>query len=451
MQGIILRSFVLCIFCIVWSFVVGLETKLTKEVELMKMEFQNSFDTKCGKYSFIEQLKNLNSSRHIVYQYDQHYGLGDRFAGVITTFLIALRFNRTLTIKSASKVGLYKYFRPYNLKKESSGVNYNHYDFNDNAYGPDEVHVANCQYEQNERAHNIKCVMKHEPKFNNSDDDTRTYPVIMYHNNKAHLCKSMRMERMKEIISPLMGIDSSTNLAEVAGCILRLYFWPTDRLWAEIDGIIRKMREKLYLDGVIKESSSAVESRNVINNIISLQLRCGDNGFNSSDTILRCSTNWNAKGLISCGKAMYGQYNASDTSPSVSASVSVSAIETGTSDSHVPPILYLTGDHLFTMRFIEEAIAQPMWWEQDTCHVGFNKTEECTRLALRDFFMLSQSKRLIAGAWQQQTGPQFISSFARYAALYSLKEDVLQSSGSCTIHESMHSIFSRPQGNWMCE
>lgn len=87
-------------------------------LESIKNQFQQNFHNHCDKYSFVEKFVRLldhPADKYVVYVFDQpglkNGGLGDRMAGLVAAISIALRFNRTLVIRSFSD--LPKLFQPY--------------------------------------------------------------------------------------------------------------------------------------------------------------------------------------------------------------------------------------------------------------------------------------------------------------------------------------------------
>ena len=66
-----------------------------------------------------------------------------------------------------------------------------------------------------------------------------TLHLLIHYHLSAYICKwdkeedFMAHHQMRE-----MGMKSDTNLYEMAGCMLRLAMWPTEKMWEYIDKVI---------------------------------------------------------------------------------------------------------------------------------------------------------------------------------------------------------------------
>ena len=113
--------------------------------------------------------------------------------------------------------------------------------------------------------------------------------------------------------------------------------------------------------------------------------------------------------------------------------------------------LYITSDHPFASLVTRDGTLPAHYMiSTESCHIDYNKTAACNYVTIKDFFLMSLSHSIIAGAWDQPSGPHYMSSFSRYAALYGLRTYCLYSSTMCWYKEDMQNIFKRQQGNWMC-
>lgn len=204
-----------------------------------KHAFERTFHERCDKYPFVDQYINKmehSDERYLTFVYQQNGlrngGLGDKIGGLVSAVAMALRFNRTLIVRSDND--MHETFRPYHPTdihnpnpKYSWGnfTSWSNYDWKYANNDATEYDLYDCINNTGQK--NSHCSMK--------DGDANT-PHILYRSNRAYLCYydnnkgSVANQQMNDIL----GVNSTSDLLEVAGCMLRLALWPTERLWEEV-------------------------------------------------------------------------------------------------------------------------------------------------------------------------------------------------------------------------
>ena len=92
-------------------------------------------------------------------------------------------------------------------------------------------------------------------------------PIIKLRANRAFLCKWTKhpaLQASKELIP--IGIYPDSDLLEVAGCLLRLAMWPTEKLWSYVENVLATHESLLGVQGQWKYQ-------------VGLHFRCGDNSY----------------------------------------------------------------------------------------------------------------------------------------------------------------------------
>lgn len=206
---------------------------------------------------------------------------------------IALRFNRTLLIKSSN--GFEKLFRPYiPLDKKSTPdileiFSYNHFLIEN--YNESVLDLTGCLNSPPDLEDQCNVVL--------GDPSEQ---IIRLQGNRVYLCRLFKLIE-KPAYSQFMngirienpvswmnvnGFDHNIDwtskllddnimkpdLIEVGGCMLRLAVWPTDLLWSLIDEAFEKFKLSL-----INRGMSEYQRPFSWKKIISLHFRCGDAGY----------------------------------------------------------------------------------------------------------------------------------------------------------------------------
>jgi hypothetical protein len=128
-----------------------------------------------------------------------------------------------------------RYFRPYHpidiyRKNPKYGWNnylkWSNYDIKQANHDETEYDLYYCV--NNGGGKSSECSMDHGDV---------SQPLILYRSNRVYLCRYEKEEgsRDHQELREILGVNASTDLYEVAGCLLRLALWPTDELWQDID------------------------------------------------------------------------------------------------------------------------------------------------------------------------------------------------------------------------
>jgi hypothetical protein len=171
-------------------------------------------------------------------------GLGDRIAGLLNAIVISLRFGRQLLVRDFS--GLHKFFRPYHPydihnptpkytwdigEPLFSGWNWSNYE---NHYqGNDDTEFDNWNCMNTNGNYNGACSMV------NGDV---SQPHILCRGNRAYFCYIQNHPGTPAYADfrDKLKIPEDADMFEVAGCMLRLAYWPTPFMWEAV--------EKVYQD-----------------------------------------------------------------------------------------------------------------------------------------------------------------------------------------------------------
>jgi hypothetical protein len=224
---------------------------VTKYSTHLKEKFETIFHNKCDKYPFVqryvEKLENPGN-RYLIYIYQQqgifNGGLGDRLSGLISAVSMSIRLNRTLLIKAEADMG--NLFRPYhptdinNLNPRFHWYNWTGWSNYDMKYMSNdttmEFSLLDCM--------NTPLNYLSHCGLNDGDVMQRS---ILFSGNRCYLCfwdnsvKTIANQQMDEIL----GVNKSSDLYEVAGCMLRLALWPTDYLFKKVGKIYEDFEKTL--------------------------------------------------------------------------------------------------------------------------------------------------------------------------------------------------------------
>ena len=120
------------------------------------------------------------------------------------------------------------------------------------------------------------------------DSGDVTLPVIKYRSNRAFLCHWDHNSYLSHTQLRVIGVHEGDDLAEVAGCMLRLALWPTEELWTHVKSPYdKKYNEVLPIANLISNQDSemmtTVVGRRKGVYQIAAHYRCGDKGYKSYD------------------------------------------------------------------------------------------------------------------------------------------------------------------------
>ena len=247
--------------------------------------------------------------------------------------------------------------------------------------------------------------------------------VVIIRTNRAYLC---RWATHKELPAynelERIGINSNTDLMEAAGCVLRRYLSPTRRLWMRVAGLLESYH------------------KNEVNYQLGLHYRCGDANYDErvkSEVCIPypercCAGRKSYRELILCGQSLLNQRK-----------TTYSYLFRGNTDT----FLYIASDSVAVGNRIKNQLKWPnAYLSPAGCHIELNRTVECAFDTVAYWFMLALSDQIVMPSIGNLERP---SAFSYYAAVYSLKKDMIRYAENC--HQPVHSNASRlSAGNWYC-
>lgn len=234
----------------------------------MRGEFLHNFQQRCMKYSFVEQYLQQFSSesfkpkphqRYLIFTYQDDNissgGMGDRMGGIITAFLMAMRFNRTLIIKGPPAfTELFRPFHPKDILRSQeqflwenwkSWTSYETFLESQSKNNNDENITKNLTKIEQGLTYNLThCVSDTLTEFTDKQIQECSMelgdvdqPIVSLASNRAYLCRwdTKNTLPMHRILREQLHISAKDDLFEIAGCIMRLTLWPTDMLWKQLD------------------------------------------------------------------------------------------------------------------------------------------------------------------------------------------------------------------------
>lgn len=487
-----------------------LDSEGRRYVTRLRGHFERQFNKTCSKYPFVQryvhQLENTGD-KYVVFVYHEqglrNGGLGDRIGGLITATTIALRLNRTLLIQSANDFGsLFRPYHPVDIHRPlahqrytwSNWTQWSHYNITYSNNDATEYDLWDC----------INCVTWKNRACGMDDGDVGQ-PIVKLRANRAFLCKWIKhTETVAHGQLAGLGITATSNLLEVAGCMMRLAMWPTDRLWE----FAAKEVSKLDL---FQRSSSAAPVNYGIQ--IGMHFRCGDQSykhpgsydracmhdltgkdphaesdymrFSTPDMLGRCaaelahsymrgtndrvselqqSVNVTQRASWWGGRRLRRQLAGNDSAPAASANASApaSAVSAGwdsvsddwdtqtmgTALRHRMPVIYIASDNPASASQMNTTAAWPLTYVSPKgCHVEMNPSADCTTETTAYWLLLAGSDLIVT----QTEGGMPVSAFSRYAAVYGLKGDSLRDAANCSRVTPFFDIGHRWNGNWFCD
>jgi hypothetical protein len=478
----------------------------TIEEKMVRESFHKTFHHKCSKYPFVERYwANLDhpadSFVEFVYQEAglKNGGFGDRLGGLITATAIALRFNRTLLIKSGNGFG--EYFRPFNRPTQSEMLHEmdgarNHYSYlNYSQWTAYNASLSNSDETELDLWNCINMNGKQNDYCGLDWTESVKQSIIKLRSNRCYLCKWMVQGRpASQQIRNILGIDESSNLYEVGGCLLRLAMWPTDFLFSKLGELLKMELNPLvgsYDEALMLQSTqeSRVPEVNAINIhhlhshrhhhftmhqhhlpiLIGVHFRCGDWGYikgRSYDTTCKHDPTKNASDYKQLGESDYMRFGTpvdigrcareiisnisqsfSDfqlTSPSVaSTNIPRRLLELANS---LNVVLHVASDNPGSAAQMKEyADFNRSFTSPFGCHVDRDATRECTETTITYWMLLAMSDFIVT---QVENGRP-ISGFSRFAGIYGLKGDSFVTAIGCEL-SSFQQMGWQASGNWVC-
>jgi hypothetical protein len=219
-------------------------------LEYHKRLFEEDFHDRCDKYPFVQKYINRlenTDERYLTFVYQEgrlrNGGLGDRIGGVLSAVAMAIRFNRTLLLRSENE--MHEVFRPYhptdihseNPKyKWTDYPSWSNFDYKYTNSDDTEYDLYDCI--NNTGGKNGHCSMV--------DGDVST-PHILLRSNRCYLCyyDNQKSTVANQQMRSILGVNETSDLFEVAGCMMRLALWPTEFLWSEIGKELESFQKSL--------------------------------------------------------------------------------------------------------------------------------------------------------------------------------------------------------------
>jgi hypothetical protein len=486
-----------------------------------RFRFEKKFNETCLKYSFVDRyLHNIlnPSGDYIIFVFHEngrhnHGGLGDRLAGMITSSAFAIRSGRTLLIQGDK--AFEDSFRPYypsryyhsvtNLTSEyendssssllsssTSSPSWKSWEWAGwKDHYSNNMSKLNCI---NPIPDNTVCALDKIRKY-------RRYKVIKYYGNRVYLCRWVDHPDLKHVLSSELAktldinqTNGLVNLYEIAGCLLRLAIWPTEKLWTALDETMNHQ----FIDH--DDASTSMQ--------VGFHFRCGDSSFSteSNNPVAPISINEglgssksgiSSKSVVkhnpecfydpevpwkgtsfSDDKAMDSPVDSANCGRLLltelmnrSRHYSRHDIDDGgehhsnhnSSYHHSQDILaYIASDNKDSSNQINDTLR----WDYtvkppQSCHMDIQRNHHCTLTTSLHWFMLSLSDVIITQALIKPAASVYddvetkyseaapVSAFSRYAAIYSLSDKAIRYGRGCqTANQTLLSYESH--GNWVC-
>lgn len=411
--------------------------------------------------------------------------------GLITAAGMAIRFNRTLLIRSQN--GFEKLFSPINSPQRSYAkdmwANWTNYNITNEILGDiTEFDLWECAYNQ------VRWLSKC-----GFDDwsDPKDHPIIKLTSNRCYLCRwymypvwyPSHKELLKALLpdynvtedtsDPRVNDRYHVNLMEVAGCLMRLVMWPTDALWGYVHDAMEEHKKDLKRRGLVKHH----DNENKWKRMITLHFRCGDHSYNNNKDSLLCvhSVARNVTKVINGTTVNELEYNYpphQETSmmggtPIDLAQCALKIIANNSLESHketllsnhgskrsrrhlrtmdeaseLETLIHIASDNIASTRQMNESLGDwpNTFLSPSGCHIEMDNSFECLRLTVTYFFIMSLSDNIIT-----PTNDGLPSSgYSRFAGIYSLVQNVFKDGKNCDRSLSLYDIGRRHMGNWGC-
>ena len=436
----------------------------------------------CHKYPFFQRhIKNLEhpNDRYLIYIFHDHSlgsngGLGDRLGGLITAFAYAMRTNRTLLIFGDGSFN--DAFEPYHPNNIDGKYNWKSWDWS----GLSKSSYPTIGAETNRFT---KCVNPRPGQQFCALDKELNHKVIKVRSNRAYLC---RWAIRNDLVDPAhlqetLGLGHDSDLFEMAGCMLRLAMWPSEKLWAAVD---MSLEQDPNVKGKVEFEDFVTDSQ------VGIHFRCGDSSFGASakskinpECVFTSHESWKGTSFfddhsldspIDAGKC--GSHWASALSTDMSAGTTSSAPVINIPKKRT--LVFIASDYPPSAQQINNTIG---WLYSITppqgCHVDIQANDRCTLITSVHWLMLALSDQIVmqsmlvgevqrnssysdakyyysysdksSGTQSRHEQPAPISAFSRFAAIYSLSPGGIVYGSHCKTIDPV-ALSHQTQGNWVC-
>lgn len=426
--------------------------------EQLKNRFEASFQDRCHNYPFVNQyLKRLADpgDRFVVFVWQeaglQTGGLGDRLAGLITAATMALRFNRTLLIES--NTGSFgTMFQPYQINHAEPQYTYD-WGAGGLAWDSYKKISSNDTYLIDKTC--ISCMPKSRRRIPlhkrctdrcGLENGDVSQAVIKIYSNRAFLCKwvlNAKKIASKQVTS-LLGISPQGNILEAAGCILRLFIWPTNLLWRYIATELQKQTSlhQEYPENTDTNSPAGIQ--------VGVHYRCGDTSYMFENNNTTCDVSHTAgspQDIANCANevlnSQLSSFNPISRSPQLHTNSALN-------------VLFISSDHEKSVLLINKAIAAPSTIISPRgCHVDLNPLGDCSLITVGYWVILATSHVIVTQTLRNNFwAPGFwgspYSAFSRYAGVYGLQGNSFRDATNCSRVVPFTEMGRLMMGNWYC-
>lgn len=332
------------------------------------------------------------------------------------------------------------------------------------------------------------------------------YKVIKYYGNRSYLCRWLIKPSlgMRQELAETLDMHMGSDLYEMAGCMLRLAMWPTERLWEALDESLDAQLSNMdfNIENMVNVSSSSNGDASNYKAVatskqVGFHFRCGDTSFTAAAGGLpnpECFIDpsgkvpWKGTGFsddhsmdspldaAQCGRQILLSL-ASPThpvSPAASPHPDFALTSGSILDSHAVSaqqangvLAYIASDNGDSSRQINSTLNWGFTIKPpDACHMDLQKNSLCTLMTSLHWFMLSLSDVIVMQALikpaesvysnSPETAhisddePAPISAFSRYAAIYSLSGPVIRYGRGCRSANTTQLSY-QTHGNWVCD
>eukprot|EP01039_Chlorochromonas_danica_P007515 gene7515-8312_t len=484
----------------------------------LQNQFTQAFYDRCWKYSvfreYTRQLENghLSNRRFVVFVFHQkrlrNGGLGDRLAGLISAMNFAIRFNRTLLVRSENKIGrLFSPFHP--LPEVRARLSYENWTQWATGYNPS---WENHDETEHDMWYCINNVGTGSPRCSLEWGDVNQQ-IILLRSNRCYLCRDWNLPPSvashQDLLHLLSGEDKpkgnhssssssdsdrhplSPDLYELGGCMLRMAFWPTDLLWKEVDRYYSEVAKDLHLTEKLEfdERRRSKQRRRKLSANgkkkkggastgpfyqIGMHFRCGDHAY-ISGTSFDSHCIYNGTYLDFTAKETSHAYNGAmvEGTPYDLGKCAARVAENQTNwlvDQHIPIagrgesiepssqlLLSMGASDNFqsTKQMIDVSLSSNNrigggLLSPSGCHIELQDSFECLLITVSTWFALSLSDAIVIQTIRDARYPIPSSAFSRYAGLYSLKRNVFRDARHCDEIPDHQVMGISQQGNWFC-
>eukprot|EP01031_Cornospumella_fuschlensis_P024723 gene24723-29875_t len=371
---------------------------------------------------------------------------------MITAFAYALRTNRTFLLQGDP--ALEKLFRPFEFSPILDA---------DKSWGSWDWADWHREYSWN--MSKLTCV---NPKPGNTHcaldslhHDANRFKVIKYYGNRSYICRWMKIlqnEEEKHNLLSSLGIDKDANLYEVAGCLLRLVMYPSEKLWQAVDSFIA---DTLVPGGNLRFSRHQV----------GVHFRCGDSSFDPNNKDKPPNPECYYSPAVPWHGTNFGDDQTMDSPLDLAHCANKSLLHVQRHDAAYAinvnqSAVFVASDNRDSARqMMQNLDSSTIIYPREACHIdNAGGHHDCSEDTLVQWFTLGQSDIIVTQETLMQDGGPYtdiatpqevaarshapISAFSRFAVIYGLTSHNLRY-GNCKPVDPL-SLSHYSHGNWVC-